>query len=1415
MSLIDTATTYRETKRLPSWAADANVARSSATAFSTNIDAHLDRWIYELLQNAEDAQAGSCRIVLHGNLLVVADSGRGLRVKSVEALSNPFVSDKSGAGVIGRKGVGFSAAYSLSNSPYLISGGEALVFSPARFHNWLNSKPELAELQEVNEDFPYLYALVPFGITKEECHHQLSALDSLDLDGWTRICLPLRQEVTGDQVREKILDPLQALDYAFLLTFSHLRRLRLEHDGEVLLCIDCEETPSLYNAVDCSSFCLRQENATADKQEKTRYTVWDKSVKPPSDLLQEAISDRKTRELMESVSLRILGPLDAGDALKPEPQAVASRLHVYYPTEDSAPLRVALHAEFLVESNRKRLLSPAICRLNAWLLGELADFVVDAAEKCSRAGDWRAALALLQPPAAGLPQDSEAAEVLWRALKDAAGTRLHFTTIEGDPLPLCRLYGLPEIPSALAVQALMQLRKPEKRPVALEITGNSLYGAILESLGCEVVDEEIVLQWLAMPPENLSDTQIQDWLWHAWHVLKDFSERKSLQKEALDILKVLPVDGVMQGRGVELCWKDDGNIEEDLALPCWLPVRFLPTELAKRIKQEGDDSLRKFLASLGIRPFHQQHVLTGLRRAVEKYWQRSEGTAQDAGVFLDYLKNQPWLDEVLDEAFYGVRLGSVPVLVRQDGEVKWVRAREAYFGSDWGNDTLSLILEHYPDTPWLLAEDEDRWRALYRGLGVADYLRLNKPAQEVLSDEFWQRVRNTMPVDFTQKVCRRPKHECKNLDGVKKQLRFFDRVSLSSLTPEKQLALFYMLFTHWRYYQEFRDLSLEYFSHCTRRHLVDNLWWHEFKTTVTLPQSRGVISQNQPLAKCWLGKGYAPKWAGLLFASLDREALAYDRDQQHRVLDWSRENRIVRLDARDTLVREWQVWVQELPRMLHQTDLKKQQKVLRAFYKGFLERLRKNPGGESFESCSPTDTACWKQDDIVVKPGYQVRLVSREDDFNRWRKHIPVLFLDKEDVKGACAALGFILLDRHIFTSLLSKEERMTDNAIKSSVQGILPFLFSYERRCRRRTDIDLQSWHSLECYSAKHILVSLRLDIDGNPEEQEDRFVFGDPSSLEITVREDRRLDAKLVAQGLSDALRFSSDTRKMAELLLLLSGKEEMHRRLRDEDVEVHQIDEDLREFAGESEDELTCPLEAQEASIPQADLSTSVENRVQAEHGEGGSGSGGPAESSHTGTAGRQHASEQQNEQEVAQLVQLREFSAGWEFGTLGDSSATVQLTKGYDDADDTHTGQRNTLPRESTLDHETKLKIEKLSRRFAEAALEKRFPGARIHQKDQLNEGFDIEVELPNRPLRIEVKGHLDTAGVEILTTPELLCANQAGNSYDWELWSVQNLSGEAKAKVQILMFSAVQKSEPKDHRVRLKDCVPVPCSHRNA
>ncbi len=107
MGPIEEAIQKFRNKSLNVYRADPDrIVRDARAAERTTKD-HVGRWLFELLQNSDDAEASEV-LVLVDDAVYVADSGRGLKAEAVSAICGTDFSDKT-AGTIGRKGVGFKS----------------------------------------------------------------------------------------------------------------------------------------------------------------------------------------------------------------------------------------------------------------------------------------------------------------------------------------------------------------------------------------------------------------------------------------------------------------------------------------------------------------------------------------------------------------------------------------------------------------------------------------------------------------------------------------------------------------------------------------------------------------------------------------------------------------------------------------------------------------------------------------------------------------------------------------------------------------------------------------------------------------------------------------------------------------------------------------------------------------------------------------------------------------------------------------------------------------------------------------------------------------------------------------------------------------------------------------------------------
>jgi len=1383
MSLIETARIYRENKRLPSWAADPNAAFGPASSFSSNVTEHYDRWIFELLQNADDAGSRdgrdvTCQIFLSDKALIVADNGGGIDNEAIEALSNPFVSNKV-SGTIGRKGVGFSAAYSVTSSPCIVSGDECLLFCSDRFGTWLESKSELLAITQARADYPYLYSLVPFGIRAEEC-----AWREPSLDGWTQVCLPYRKDVHGPAICDAYAQDLRQMDFSFLLTFRHLREIVVNCRGVEVLRVRREVSNSV-DELPGATFCrLLKGVAGEDFEVLGAYACWSKQVEAPDDILLGSVPDSRTRKLMKSTQIRVMAPLTE-EVLVYVAKPAGTKFLVFYPTEEDAPTRTLLHAEFLVENNRKRILSPDACPLNLWLLEQLTSFLVDCADALSKSGCWKAALALLQPAESDALRNSGIAGKLWEQVRTKALAGLALPTKAEQREPLSRIY-VPESDLSLAaIEALVALREPTLVQVGDEIAMDKTARNVLEALGGKIITTKRVLEWLETPPNNLQDRDLLEWAWSGWLYLAAWRKNHPNDDYGwLRRVKLLPVDGRLQAKGIDLCWESEPEGEQIAQeLPDWLPLRRLSQLLIEKLRGESPSELRDVLRELGIQPLEGKHVLQALKVAADRYWTTSGTSRMPPEKLLLFLAAQPWLETALENGLFGVELGAVPVRTKLE---TWRRANDCYFGNDWGNEELALVYRDEVDVPWLASDSMDK-RLMFEALGVSNAPRLvNTHSTEYLDTNFWARVKAKMPI-YWQTNRKAPEGRCENLLSIRSETKCFDKINLDNLDQVQQMALLRLVFRHWHRYQTYKDLQLQYSYYGQMKVAIENKWWWDLRKTVVPAQNRGILAtQPQKLEACW-SPLYSPKWVRSLLPTIAPHQIV-NPDEEAKFNDWLRDNRVVRSDASDIAHSEWSVFAHALVKALAEHEPKEQRKFMMQFYSGYLA-----------SPTTPLRTApCFGQDGLKLHQANEVYVTHNESEIDRWTPKVPVALTDRRDVAPATEKLNLRRLE---YKASMPNEvllERRDD--LTSRIQHALPYMYSYEKRRRERSGLSPKQWKLLTCYAAQEVRVVLQLNSDPAIQMEERWLVFGCPEPRQIVVDGSRAEEFMTIALGLRYALALSRESTNFTEILLSLADVKRMRSRLRTEGVEEHEIEEDLAEFE-EREESLWEPIGAPpEKPSPQPIRTTQDPGPSQVQSPcndqrdlpkkdgtRGDADAGGPV----VGGGG----------------VNLKNPDSEY---VLQDVPAPSIRTPGnkVNGAD----VETETIITEEVLDEAVRRRIEELSR----SVIERRLPeiwgvSAKITQLHYLNEGYDIEVEANGETWRIEAKGHQRTVRVEELTAAEFECyKNAKQDGYRWELWSVQNLSADTSEPITITRIRdiPVDAIAAKTYRVRLSECEAV-------
>ncbi len=98
-------------------------------------ESYNNRSFIELLQNADDANATTFKIVKDNTFLYVANNGRTFNAKDVESLCRSASSTKTRGKSIGYRGIGFKSVVGFAKEIHIISGDLEITFSKERTKN--------------------------------------------------------------------------------------------------------------------------------------------------------------------------------------------------------------------------------------------------------------------------------------------------------------------------------------------------------------------------------------------------------------------------------------------------------------------------------------------------------------------------------------------------------------------------------------------------------------------------------------------------------------------------------------------------------------------------------------------------------------------------------------------------------------------------------------------------------------------------------------------------------------------------------------------------------------------------------------------------------------------------------------------------------------------------------------------------------------------------------------------------------------------------------------------------------------------------------------------------------------------------------------------------------------------------------
>jgi hypothetical protein len=1357
--------------------APTQLTRDANSANETARD-HVGRWIYELIQNSDDAQASELLVSLKDDAIYVADNGKGLASDTIKSLSGTHLSIKP-AGSIGRKGLGFKSVYAITQTPEIYSHQDGLIFSPEMAACWLR------EQGIATSKVPYQW--LPFYQARdagERCDEVLASLRQMR----TIVKLPLASPMTGAGV----IESLRALPAYILLTFRHLRKLDVIAENSdksfSVRMTRWPESENEWNIVD-----------TRDGQpQHWRLAKLPLNV-PPEALVEFEDEDDKRRAADVSVAIATLLNEEGQVTSLPSPM----NLHVYYPTEEPSPIPALLHGDFIVKSDRTKIVSDS--RFNGLLSRSLASHVVSCIAQWYSESDPAANLRLL------LPTDSFSSSVtsanLWAHIE--AGVKANLKLPDANGRCILPVDGACRIATSVAPELARDIFAKcgySSRLVHPSLEKDAHVRRVLDKFGCTKLTDDDLFALIATAPSNIASDV--DWTWSCWNWIAAWAKAQrehdwkpdARNKRLLRLRKtpILSVGGnpvSIESVGAKIVTWREGTLQ--LLTPEWIPLAFIDDWLRDRVlSAPPDSSIHPLLTEFSVEQPNQKLLLKALELAISDFWQTKQG---DGGRFLAFLATSNF-HEQFDAS---ETLQHCPIRATIEGKPGefFVEARSAYFGMDWGEVLLADAFKDTPGVKWAKRPDSssEEYRKILIWLGVANCPRLIPDYNENAEREESWRVSRCLPT-----------HTAK--DDVASPL-LLDGIEFGPLNPLKARAVLHLLAGQWRYYSSHVSLSVGYKYYSWYQHSVPALWWEQLKSKL-IPPLVNNYAIPAALGACWLPDKMTRKTIGPLLPIIDISGFG---DDSNTVENWLIQHVGVRTQLSQIRVHEWrELLTTQIPKVISLTAGAADgayQKVA-GWYEACLESLATQ---ESESSLSNAPLLCRKGeawDYVVGEPRW---LADNNELAHAFRAEVWQILFPERLHSDARKYFGLMRLSD-------AREEPCWDSfsgqghtEFQKQLDSIKPYIFIW--RCYKTKQDHEQLRGFLQKLSVRvadtlQAFVILGHSVQPKLVERQ-AAVTGD-----ILLLKQEKAGLPLLAEAIALAVRTPTDSDFYENLLRCDSDAERM-RKLEARNCPPEQIGKLLHEYFTSSEpqsvetrNEVPTEIPHETTGTPQTSKSTKEDKTRQSAAAVSQTQTEKKSESKavsvqHTSNTTLQDttvtegtpatspagASRPQSLKTDRGVTQLKEAGKGEFEVRAGRARERRKCSKERKPTTAQPEAKSQNLP-ESEIGFESltqaeKAEIDRRAKDFAALELQKpEFGYTQVHQMASQSPGYDLRAEKGDETLRVEVKGHLKAATKVFVTKREWKEYSRQTTDNRWELWNVEFLAADAGQPVRITRYSQI-------------------------
>ena len=1318
---------------------------------------HAGRCLLELIQNAEDADADTIEIRITNDALYFSDNGLGFKPEAIESIGHTYCSNKS-KGMIGRKGVGFNAVYLITSMPKLLTRrDEGLEFNPKKARQWFLEK-------KLNCEKHLPFQRIPFFLSRSEYEKHDSTLSQLSSYS-TIICLPFKSET----VKASAINQLKEWDSTTLLAFRNIKTVIVEGP----------ETSYLVEIARDDNECLLHDSRY---DQDTKWKVMRESLIPPKKVRD--CLDPTERERYTTVELLVAAPIDSD--MRVMATEKTTRIHVYYPTQRLSPVRLFLHADFNVKTDRTDVLALDGDPLNDWIADQLASLIVEFVNRSYNSESPSSNIRLLVPINFG--EERTLTKQLWDKIEIKASEELKLPDARGKrslTIEKSRTMSDVCIKRTLARKILSM---GPARDNLLHESFDSDEGACkaLESLGCQSYDEEDIIR--SIEEHAHANSSEKDliwtsfcWLFH-WYAEKKWDPDRT---KRIGQLPLLPINGRLVPpeaiRDKIVTWRED---EVEIAVPEWLPLAFVDDWFRDKIL-ESDRA--NFHEKLGIkRPNSEMHV-NALKKSVDAYW---KGETSDPERFVKFILDRGLTSSSLES------LANCPVPARVTGTegTLWIRAKEAYFGREWGEVRVERLYANIKGIAFVSLDlsdhDREEQRALLESLGVTAYPKVRR--DEVLSSNDMKRQREEL---------RKRRLQVTTITTYAPAL-LLDRLSPDQLDMHQATDLIALIILHWdAYYRDKHEAYLDYFYYIEKLTKVTVRWWYQI-----LNELKPFIEKNEsspyPLNKCWMPDDSTRKALGDLLPIINLTEFGEDEE---RVKEWLKRNvSELRTNSNEIKVAEWNDLLSNMiPRIvpLERAIIREQSNRIGTWYDACLSSLEKQITWDDtmYGALRNTLILCMKGDEVSYRNAAKEGpiYIADNDEYNS-------AFRDDIWLTDLISSHRRALAKKFFNLKMLSKEVRVEirhgpeieerSRELNDALKRIRPFVFAYraskipENRDKLSAKIRALEAHAVD---GLHAI----LDLPGVKSKDVERQWSVQGDQLFIDVKHLSKGFETLLGGCIGVALDQKSEA-SLYEILLISKSEAEYMNRLSYHGMTEAEVNKLLFFYNDLDSSHVLPKTKNIESGTSTTDTqpNPSEQRVVPTSKQEGG----GSSDLSMTHRPAPIKDDERRpvllkdlNTSEIKLSSARREPRARERDSLDRDSGAT------------SHTRIR--------VHHEDKMNIEDVGRKaVGKKLLELGY--SNIEQEELLNPGFDIKATKNGIELHVEVKSHsgsIITQGIstrQVIQEPlECLKGNKC-----WQLWIVENLSRENPNPITITRYDEISDDALSSVtlRIDLSKCTPI-------